>query len=48
MREKVRLFLEMIKFDFKVGFLFVKKKIEEVKKEWLMLFFDDMKEWVVF
>src|SRR6478736_4143351 len=44
MREKARLFLETTKPDFKVGLLFAKKKTEEVKKERLTLFFDDMKE----
>ncbi|MFC3884102.1 dynamin family protein [Bacillus songklensis] len=43
-REKARLFIESCQEDFKVGFLFSKKKTEQERKERLARFYEDLKE----
>ncbi|MBM7703256.1 dynamin family protein [Metabacillus iocasae] len=44
MREKARLFLESIQSNFKIGFLFSKKKTEEEREQRLNILYDDLKE----
>jgi small GTP-binding protein len=47
-REKARLFIESCQDDFKVGFLFSKKKTKQERQERLTRFHEDLKEKVTF